>query len=428
MLIGIDIRIHKYTNTCDNTAVVADNEIITFNISSSSNINDDDNEAIDSLDIITFNYSNNTTDCNDGDDVGGTFSFIEGDKWCTIASNTIIRDTTEITIKSSPSSSSLSSSAAAALCYLGVSSFHLNKHRIDDDAADIVFNTNTNSYSHSLFKKHGSAKLSVELIPLSIPSQTSSSLAASTRKLSITINTYLISPNHSNEPKPQYKPIIHINSFNADTKDHNSYENDTNDNEFYENNNNTSYASLPSVLEDSLNVTDFLNNFNANNYTSNANNHVDDYDEDDELINTIVQHMALKEQQRAEKVAVAVVETPEKENEINKDNQKTKHMIEAEKNAINSNSSNVTNSAKVIKPSTRGRLNSRRGGNSKVPHKAFISRVDQLPDDNSQNTKSATINTQLLSNPNISCPNQVDYLFRLPLPNPNPDPILIVKK
>jgi hypothetical protein len=263
------------------------------------------------------------------------------------------------------------------------------------------------------------------LLPSSEPSSEPSSLIA-TRKLIITINAYLISPNTSNIPKPAYKPIIKINSFNTDNNYHTSYnENDTND--FYENNNNTSYASLSSLFEDSLNVTDFLNSLNANNHTTNANNRIDGDDEDDELINTILQHMALKEQQRFEKEAEKGIENSE-------DGKKVKNIsfdpriIQADNNntTVNKNIKNV----KASKPPKVRLNNIGKGSNSKLSkHKSLVSRIDPVPDANShQSSIPVFVNTQLLSNPNIVYPNQVDYLFRLPLSNPNPDPILIIKK
>ena len=139
---GIDIRINGYINdSSSNDSVIADNETISFDISSSSNSNS--SHTINSLDTITFNF-NSTSNGNghDDGDIGGMFTFIQGE-WCSVLNDNITNDYMIINVKTRTQHSSSSSS------YSGHASFKLKKQYHNDAS---TFASTGSRYSHALFK------------------------------------------------------------------------------------------------------------------------------------------------------------------------------------------------------------------------------------------------------------------------------------
>ena len=147
MMKGIDIRVNSYINdSSSNDSVIADNETISFDISSSSNSNSSD--TINSLDTITFNFNfNNNGNGNGNGDVGGIFTFIQGE-WYSALNDYITNDYMTINVKTQTQHSSSSSSSSSA-SYSGHTSFKLKKHYHNDAS---TFASTGSRYSHALFK------------------------------------------------------------------------------------------------------------------------------------------------------------------------------------------------------------------------------------------------------------------------------------
>ena len=183
------------------------------------------------------------------------------------------------------------------------------------------------------------------------------------------------------------------------------------------------------MLEDSLNVTDFLNSLNITSSMKRNTNGGDDDDDDDELINTIIQQIEQKEKQRQDK-EVAM-----------EDANKRANTVTFEANTKHTDTVVVCNNTSSNDSKTNGKQKSkhsgRRGGKRQPRYQPLVSRIDPVANHHKEpanigiadaDANDHTHRCLLRSNPDLSRPNEVNYLFRLPLDNPNPAPILIVKK
>ena len=182
-----------------------------------------------------------------------------------------------------------------------------------------------------------------------------------------------------------------------------------------------------------------MNSLNITSTIKRNTNGGDDDDDDDELINTIIQQIEQKEKQRQDKEAAvmeAAAAIEEKENANKRANTvtfeaNTKHtdtVVVCTKTSSNNSKMNGNQKSKHMRGGQKGskRLASR--------YQPLVSRIDPIANNEPVNigiaNANANVHTQLLlrSNPDLSRPNEVSYLFRLPIDNPNPAPILIVKK
>ena len=100
-------------------------------------------------------------------------------------------------------------------------------------------------------------------------------------------------------------------------------------------------------------------------------------------------------------------------------------------------SPNTNTNTKIPMTNKRGEKAKGKGkpktGKGNPRYTSLMSKVDVILDKKSSKTLIATTylpetDEQLLTNPNINRPNEVSYLFRLPVKPRDPEPLLIVKK